>query len=207
MSDRSLWLSDQPLVLASGSTIRRDMLVAAGIPVEVVRPDVDERAIELRLQGEGASGDRVARTLATAKAEAASRLHPTRLVLAADQTLVCEGRSFHKPEDQAQALAQLTELAGRSHTLHSAFALARAGRVLGEGADVATLTMHAFGDGFLARYLMLAGPSVLTSVGGYQIEGLGAQLFDRVDGNHFTILGLPLLLVLSSLRQQGCLIH
>lgn len=205
MSDGMLWLPREPLILASGSATRREMLAGAGIPVEVVRPEVDERALEASLEGEVASAEKVARTLAAAKALAVSALHPDRLVLAADQTLDCDGRSFHKPADLAEAAEQLLRLAGRSHRLHAAFALAHRGEVVAEGVERANLAMRAFDRAFVDRYLAAAGPSILSSVGGYQIEGLGAQLFERIEGDHFTILGLPLLPVFAALRAQRCL--
>ncbi|TAJ34394.1 Maf family protein [Bosea sp. (in: a-proteobacteria)] len=205
MSDRTLWLQREPLVLASGSVTRRDMLAAIGIPVDVVKPGVDERAIEASLEEQDVSAKQVAKTLANAKARAVSVLYPARFVLAADQTLDCEGRRFHKPTDPAQAADQLMQLAGRSHWLHAAFALAHQGEVVAEGVGSSSLAMRAFDRGFVTRYLAVASPGVLASVGSYQIEGLGAHLFERIEGDHFTILGLPLLPVLAALRAQGCL--
>ena len=201
----SLWLAPEPLILASGSVTRRDMLLAVGIPVEVVKPEIDERAVEKPLVDRGVPADQVAAALACAKALAVSRDRPGRLVLAADQTLTCEGTAFHKPADRTAAERQIASLAGRTHELHSAFVMARDGAPLAEGLEAASLTMRALQPDFIARYLAMAGAAALSSVGGYQLEGPGAQLFEKVEGDHFTILGLPLLAVLASLRELGCL--
>ncbi|MCR4524357.1 MULTISPECIES: Maf family protein [Bosea] len=200
-----LWLAAEPLILASGSATRRDMLLAAGIPVEVVKPDIDERAVEKPLVDRGVPADQVAAALACAKALAVSRDRPGRLVLAADQTLTCDGVPFHKPVDMVAAERQITALAGRTHELHSAVVIARNGAPLAEELEAARLTMRPLQPEFIARYLAVAGSAALSSVGGYQIEGPGAQLFDRIEGDHFTILGLPLLAVLTALRDLDCL--
>ncbi|SDH75844.1 Maf family protein [Bosea robiniae] len=201
----TLWLDPEPLILASGSATRRDMLLAVGIPVEVVKPEIDERAVEKPLVDRGVPADQVAAALACAKALAVSRDRPGRLVLAADQTLTCGGIAFHKPADLAGAARQIAALSGRSHELHSAFVIARDGAPLAEGLEAARLTMRTLQPDFIARYLAVAGSAALSSVGGYQLEGPGAQLFDKVEGDHFTILGLPLLAVLASLRDLDCL--
>jgi septum formation protein len=201
----SHWLDPEPLILASGSATRRDMLLAVGIPVEVVKPEIDERAVEKPLVDRGVPADQVAAALACAKALAVSRDRPGRLVLAADQTLTCGGIAFHKPADLAGAARQIAALSGRSHELHSAFVIARDGVPLAEGLEAARLTMRRLQPDFIARYLIVAGSAALSSVGGYQLEGPGAQLFDTVEGDHFTILGLPLLAVLASLRDLDCL--
>ena len=201
----SLWLATVPLLLASGSTTRRDMLVAAGIPVECIKPRIDEREVEAPLLEQGSTGEAVAAALACAKALAVSLDHPGRIVLGADQTLICEGRSLHKPADLAAAGAQLAALSGKSHDLHSAFVVVRDGVVIGEGAQSASLAMRPLGRDFIAAYLATVGPAALESVGGYRIEGLGAQLFAAIAGDHFTILGLPLIAVLADLRRHGLL--
>lgn len=201
----SLWLVASPLMLASSSATRRDMLIAAGVPVETVKPSVDERAIELPLREAGQTPAHIALALAAAKALAVSSEHPERLVLGADQTLACAGETFNKPADQAAAARQIAALAGRSHELHSAFALVRSGQVLAEGHETARLSMRRLAPTFIAAYLETVGDAALTSVGGYQIEGLGAQLFERIEGDHFTILGLPLLPVLAALRDLSAL--
>ncbi|MFJ5368188.1 Maf family protein [Bosea sp. CER48] len=201
----SLWLESEPLILASGSITRRDMLIAAGIPVEVLKPQIDERAVEHPLVGQGVPSDQVAAALACAKALSVSHMRPGRLILAADQTLTCDGEAFHKPVDSFAAAEQIMALAGRTHELHSAFVLARDGAPIAEGQETARMSMRALDTDFVGRYVELVGSAALASVGGYQLEGLGAQLFESVEGNHFTILGLPLLAVLSALRDLGCL--
>ncbi|MFA6967062.1 Maf family protein [Bosea sp. (in: a-proteobacteria)] len=199
----ALWLSDQPLLLASGSATRRDMLLAAGVTVEIVKPEIDERAIEAPLIAAGVAPEAVAAALACAKAVAVSQARPGRLVLGADQTLTCEGEAFHKPATRIAAADQIAALSGRTHQLHSAFVIARDGAAVVEGVAVARLTMRVLSPGFILGYLDAAGDAALSSVGGYQVEGLGAQLFERIEGDHFTILGLPLLAVLAALRDLG----
>ena len=206
MSDGStLWLAAQPLLLASGSMTRRDMLVAAGVPVEIARPEIDERAIEAPLVAGGAPPEAVAAALACAKALAVSQARPGRLILGADQTLTCDGEAFHKPPTRMAAADQIAALAGRTHELHSAFVIARDGAPIIEGAAVARLTMRDLSPGFIISYLDAVGNAALSSVGGYQVEGAGAQLFERIEGDHFTILGLPLLPVLAALRDLSIL--
>jgi septum formation protein len=179
------------------------LLVDAGIEPIVVAADVDERSIAQPLQDQGAAPGDVARHLAEAKAAAVSAARPDDLVLAADQVLDCDGRLFTKPADRAEAAAQLAALAGRAHRLHSAFCLMRGGIIRAEGAGVAHLAMRPFGRDFVDLYLATAGDGVLGSVGAYQLEGLGAHLFERIDGDFATILGLPLLPVLAALRREG----
>ena len=199
----SLWRDDQPLVLASRSVSRRAMLEAAGIPIEVCVPDVDERAVE------AATGrcnpEEVAVLLAREKAKAVTRLMPRRIVVGADQTLALKQRRFDKPRDRIAAHEQLMMLAGKTHHLHSAVALARDGQVLFDGVDTASLTFRNLCESFVDRYLDAAGGVVLECVGAYQLEKLGIHLFDRIDGDHFTILGLPLLKLLDFLRRIGSL--
>jgi septum formation protein len=200
----ALWLADKPLVLASKSAPRRAMLEAAGIPIEVRPADIDERAVE-RAAITNAAGD-VAALLAREKARAISVGMPGRLVLGADQTLVLGEQRFDKPADVAAARAQLRTLAGRTHELHSAIAFVRDGEALGEVVQVARMTMRAFSDRFLDAYLEAAGPAVMASVGAYQLERYGVHLFERVEADHFTILGLPLLPALDFLRREGSLV-
>ncbi|RDJ20531.1 septum formation inhibitor Maf [Bosea caraganae] len=201
----SLWRADKPLLLASGSTTRRDMLVAAGVPVEAIRPDLDERAAEAPLLRQGAAGSAIAGALACAKALGVSVNNPGRFVLGADQSLTCGGTIHHKPADLTGAEAQIAALAGRGHELHSAFVLACDGEIVAEGGETARMTMRPLSADFIAAYVAAAGPAILGSVGGYQVEGLGAQLFEMVEGDHFTILGLPLFAVLDALRELGLL--
>jgi septum formation protein len=198
-----LWLADQPLVLASRSESRRAVLAGAGIPLEVLPADIDERAIEA--QAGLKSPGQVALMLARAKAAAVAVERPGRCVLGADQTLALADRLFAKPTDLAAAGDQLRSLRGRTHELHSALVLARDGAILFEHCEIARLTMREFSDAFLDSYIEAAGLAVTASVGGYQVESLGIQLFERIEGDHFTILGLPLLRLLQYLRREGCL--
>jgi septum formation protein len=199
----SLWQDDRPLVLASRSMSRRAMLEAAGIPIEVCAPDLDERAIEAAAGIRGPAD--AAALLASEKAKAVARLMPHRVVVGADQTLAFEDRRFDKPRDRAGAREQLMMLADKTHYLHSAVALVRNGHVLFDATDAASLTLRKLSESFLDRYLDAAGSAVVESVGAYQLEKLGVHLFDRIEGDHFTILGLPLLKLLDFLRRDGSL--
>lgn len=199
-----LWLAADPLVLASRSAVRRVMLEAAGVPIEVRPADLDERGLEA---GAASPVPRaIAQKLAREKASAVARLNPGRLVLGADQILALGTKRFAKPNDRAAARAQLRALCGRTHELHSAIVFVQDATVLFEHVDVARLTMRAFSDRFLDLYLDVVGSAATTTVGAYQIEGPGIQLFERVDGDYFTILGLPLMTALDFLRQHGCLL-
>ena len=199
----ALWLAEQPLVLASRSESRRAVLAAAAVPVEVHPADVDERRIEARA-GTKSPGE-IALVLARAKAGAVASKLPGRLVIGADQTLALGDHLFAKPADSAAARDQLKRLRGRTHALHSAVVLARDSAVVFEHCETARLTMRDFSDRFLESYIEAAGPAVTASVGGYQVERSGVQLFERIDGDHFTILGLPLLRLLQYLRREGYL--
>jgi septum formation protein len=198
-----LWLGAAPLVLASGSRTRVALLEAAGIPVEVVRPVVDERALSAPLEKSRKKPERIAAALAVAKAAEVSARMPGRVVLGADQTLSFDGKLLHKPKDMASAARQLAALAGRDHRLHSAVAIVKDGRRIAAFAAQARLTMRPLSMRMIARYLDAAGDAVLESVGGYQLERLGAHLFAKVVGDHSTILGLPLLPTLERLRRLG----
>jgi septum formation protein len=199
-----LWLAASPLLLASKSKVRRSLLVAAGIPVDVRPAELDERAVEADARTDEPSG--VAVHLAREKALLVNRTNPGRLVLGADQILALEGKRFTKPPDSAAARSQLRALSGRTHSLHSAVSCVQNGAVAFEHVSVARLTMRTLSDQFLDAYLDAAGEAALESVGGYQLEGLGSQLFERIEGDYFAILGLPLLQVLDFLRRQGCLL-
>lgn len=199
----SLWLHATPLVLASQSQSRHEILLRAGIPHEVNPANIDERRIEERtgiVTPEGA-----AELLAREKALAVSARRPGAIVLGADQTLATEGRRFSKPTDRAGAREQLMQLRNRTHELHTALAIARDGALLFAHREVARLAMRDFSEAFLEKYLDCMGIAVTDSVGGYQVEKIGIHLFERVDGNHFVILGLPLLPVLQFLRGEGLL--
>jgi septum formation protein len=199
----ALWLAPAPLVLASRSAARRALLEAAGIPIELCPADLDERAVEASAGAHEPPA--VAALLAREKASMVSKAHPGRLVLGADQTLALGGKQFSKSPDRLAARTQLQALRGRSHELHAAIAFVQDGAVMFEHVETARLTMRSFSDAFLDRYLETVGEGALTSVGGYQLEGLGIQLFEHVDGNYFTILGLPLLPALDFLRRRECL--
>jgi septum formation protein len=196
----ALWLDPQPLVLASRSDVRGKILAAAGLRFEIRSSVVDERAIEARA-GINDPVD-VACHLAHAKASAVAASLPGRVVLGADQTLARDAKRFTKPTDSSVASEQLRDLRGRTHELHSALALVRDGTLLFSCVDTARLTMRNFSDRYLKDYLDLAGDAALKSVGGYQLEGIGIHLFERVEGDYFTILGLPLLPLLAYLRQD-----
>ena len=199
----ALWIAAEPLVLASKSTARRALLAGAGIAVEVLPADIDERGIEAKAPAQEAGA--AAALLAREKARAVAAQRPGRLVLGADQTLVLGSRRFSKPADWAAAAEQLRALRGQTHALHSALSVMRDGKVLFEHADAARLTMRKFSDRFLEQYLEAAGDAVNASVGGYQLEKPGIQLFERIEGDYFTILGLPLLPLLDFLRREHCL--
>jgi septum formation protein len=201
----SLWLAQKPLVLASRSKARQMLLAAAGVPVETCPADLDERGLEAKahLQSAGA----VAVLLAREKAIAAAKPRPGRLTLGADQTLALGAERFAKPANRPAARAQLRALRGRSHELHSAIVFVQDGKVLYEYVGVARMMMRAFSDEFLEAYLDAIGQDVTTTVGVYQIEGLGIQLFDRIEGDYFTVLGLPLMEALAFLRHRGCLVR
>ncbi|HET7681969.1 MAG TPA: Maf family protein [Xanthobacteraceae bacterium] len=199
----ALWVAAEPLVLASKSTARLALLAGAGIAVEVLSADIDERGIEAKASAKDAGVAAV--LLAREKARAVAAQRPGRLVLGADQTLALGARRFSKPADRAAAAAQLRDLRGKTHALHSAMTVMRDGEVLFEHADVARLTMRMFSDQFLEQYLDLAADAVTSSVGAYQLEKAGIQLFERIEGDYFTILGLPLLPLMDFLRRERCL--
>jgi septum formation protein len=199
-----LWRSSHPLVLASKSLARRHMLVAAGIPVEVMPADINERSVEQKL-GDARPAAEVALHLACEKAKAIAARMPERLVIGADQILAMGTKRFSKPADVEAARAQLKALRGKTHSLHSAVALVKDGEVLFELEDTAHLTMRPVSDAFIETYLEAADATVCESVGGYQLERIGIHLFERVEGDHFTILGMPLLPMLDALRRLGFL--
>jgi septum formation protein len=181
--------------------VRRMLLADAGIDCEAIPAGIDERAIQqqsgLRRPAE------VAALLAFQKARAVARNHPDRMVLGADQTLALGDRLFDKPASRLEAAAQLRALSGNTHELHSAIALIDHAEVLDQRISAARMTMRPLSDQAIENYLDAAGAAVTTSVGAYQLEGLGIHLFERIEGDHFTILGLPLLLLLPILRDNG----
>jgi septum formation protein len=197
----AIWNSAFRLALASGSVARRRLLEAAGLPFEIVTPRVDERALEAA--SPGASPADLA--LALARAKATSVEAPGAVVIGADQVLSLDGRVFHKAATRAEALRTLASLSGRTHRLTSAFALAREGEAVAAGFATADMNMRVLDEKALSLYLDAAGPDVLGSVGVYHWEGLGVHLFERVVGDHTTILGLPMLSLLAALRGLGAL--
>ncbi len=198
-------MANGAFVLASKSPIRATLLRNAGLRVETDPARVDERAIEEPWVREGRSPDYVAEHLAIAKALDVSARHPGRLVIGADQTLALGQDRFSKVPDRVAARVQIGRLSGRRHFLHSGFAVARDGRVLGSGVSTATLTMRALTPVEIEAYLDAAGDTILGSVGCYQLEGLGVRLFERIEGDYFTILGLPMIELLSTLRANRLL--
>jgi septum formation protein len=199
----TLWCGDEPLVLASQSRARRLLLDNAGLACEAVPADVDERAIQT--EAGLVAPYEIALHLATAKARAVAAARPNSYVLGADQTLALGERMFNKPAGRQQAMHQLLALAGRTHALHSAITVVRNGEVLFSHVAVAWMTMRSLSESDVAAYLDTAGQAVMSSVGAYQLEGLGVHLFDRIDGDHFTILGLPLLPLLAYFRDAKLL--
>ncbi|MEM0988904.1 MAG: Maf family protein [Pseudomonadota bacterium] len=191
------------LVLASASESRTRMLRNAGVDVIADPAAVDEATVRDRMLVDGASAAQIAGGLAIAKAQAVAPRHWGHLVLGSDQILEHEGALLSKAPDRTAARAQLQALRGSTHKLISAAAIVRDGSVIWQAVDEAVLTMRPFSDAFLDGYLEAAGDAVQKSVGGYYLEGLGAQLFDKVDGDFFTVLGLPLLPVLAFLRLEG----
>ncbi|MBM6593914.1 Maf family protein [Microvirga pudoricolor] len=200
-----VWAAPSPLLLASTSRTRRALLESAGIVPETEAPGVDERAIEMEAASDRLSPPALAARLAREKALAVSRRHPARIVLGADQVLACDGILFHKPGGRDEAFEQLSRLSGRTHALHAAGCLARDGEILSDFDATARLTMRELGPDAINLYLDRADSSVLVSTGVYQVEGLGIHLFERIEGDHSTILGLPLIPLLSALRGLGCL--
>jgi septum formation protein len=193
------------IVLASASRMRVQMLEAAGVRVHAEAAGIDEAEVKLSLKAAEAGPAEVAETLAELKAQRIARRHPGALVVGADQVLACEGALFDKPASIAEAGEQLRQLRGKRHELVCCAVAVRDGTRLWHQTDRARLTMRPFSDAFVERYLAGCGSAALDSVGAYQLEGLGAQLFARVDGDFFTILGLPLLPLLDFLRAQGVL--
>ncbi|MDA9423228.1 MULTISPECIES: Maf family nucleotide pyrophosphatase [Bradyrhizobium] len=195
-----VWRGKSPLILASQSSARKMLLANAGLEFEAVTADIDERGIQA--ESRLSNPREIALLLAREKAKAVSSGHPGSYVVGADQTLALGNRLFNKPAGRVQALAQLRDLAGKSHELNSAVAVARDGRIVFEDVSVARMTMREMTEAELSAYLDAAGDAVTTSVGAYQLEGVGIHLFEQIEGDHFTILGLPLMPLLAFLRHE-----
>lgn len=193
------------LVLASGSKIRSDLLRNAGIRLEVDPAGIDERAVEAPLMEAGVLPEDIALILAEAKANDVSERRKEDLVIGADQVLAFEGRRYTKPEDMEAARRQLLAFSGQTHTLLSAVVLSRNGVAIWRHVSAAHLTMRELTPAFVGHYLADVGTAALSSVGAYQLEGMGVQLFERIDGDYFTVLGLPLLPLFAELRRLGVL--
>ncbi|WP_102959360.1 Maf-like protein [Mangrovicella endophytica] len=193
------------LVLASGSPQRLALLRDAGIAVAVQPAELDERALEAPLQDSGADPEDVALILAEAKAVDVSERRPGELVIGADQTLSMGDTIFHKPADMEAARRTLLALSGQTHRLNSAVVLALDGEVVWRHVGVAEITMRHLDPGFIGRFMAEVGERALTSVGAYQIEREGIQLMERIEGDHFTIVGLPMLPLLKELRSRGAI--
>ncbi|WP_312357131.1 Maf-like protein [Agrobacterium sp.] len=192
----------QELILASSSASRQMLMRNAGLTFSAIPADIDERALDEQLERNGASPEEVALELAKAKALAVSKLHPAALVLGCDQTMALGTRVYHKPKTMAEAEAHLLSLSGQVHRLNSAAVLVHAGEVIWQTVSSAELAVRILSAEFVSRHLQRVGDRALTSVGAYQLEGEGIQLFTSIEGDYFTILGLPLLPLLSKLRDM-----
>lgn len=199
-------VNDMPLILASRSQARRAMLIAAGVAVEAIAPNVDEEALKEGLKSEGVTARNLADALAEAKAVRLSRRMGAGMVLGADQVLALEGGTMlDKPADPAEAVAHLKLLSGKKHKLFSAAVIAEQGRPVWRHIDIATLSVRTLSDAFIEQYVESEWDNIRHCVGCYEIEGRGAQLFSAITGSQFTIMGLPLLHLLDYLRIRGIL--
>jgi|TARA_B110000438_G_scaffold218355_1_gene211196 septum formation protein len=194
------------IILASASSSRANLLRNACIPFETRAPNIDEEPIKASLKQTGAAAIEAAEALAELKAITVSKTMPHALVIGADQILDLEGQWFDKPVDIKQAREHLLSLRGRTHYLATAVVIAFGGVRVWHAHDCPELTMRSFSDAFIDQYLATAGDAILSSVGAYHLEGLGAQLFDKIDGSFFSILGLPLLPVMDFLRGRGTML-
>jgi septum formation protein len=193
------------IVLASTSATRRKLLSQSGLYFKTAKPPVDEMVTKVALKQAGADAARVAENLAESKANSVGAVVPGAYVIGADQMLDCEGDWFDKPGDRDGARRHLLSLRGKTHLLITAAAIAHGGRIVWRHSETAKMTMRDFSDAFLDQYLDMAGDGLAHSVGAYQLEGTGAQLFERIEGDFFSILGLPLIPLLGALREAGAL--
>lgn len=193
------------IVLSSSSATRRKLLSQTGLYFKTAKPPVDESVIKATLKKAGASAAQVADNLAESKANSVGMIIPGAYVIGADQMLDCDGVWFDKPEDRDGARRHLQSLRGKTHSLITAAVIAFEGRIVWRHTETAKMTMRDFSDGFLDQYLDKAGEGLTRSVGAYELEGAGAQLFERIEGDFFSILGLPLIPLLGALREAGAL--
>jgi septum formation protein len=196
----TLWRGQRPLILASQSRARKMLLASSGLRFEAMPADIDERG--LQLDSKLSAPAEIAGLLAREKARWVSVRREGHYVIGADQTLALGDRLFNKPDERAAAAEQLLALSGQTHELHSAIAVVLDGKIMFETVSVARMTMRRLSGDDIRIYLDEAGEAVTTSVGAYQLEGLGVHLFERIEGDHFTILGLPLLPLLAFLRRE-----
>lgn len=189
------------LILASASASRQMLMRNAGLTFSSIPAQIDERAIDTKLEQEGAAPEVIALDLAKAKAIAVSLLHPSAYVIGSDQTMSLGDRIYHKAKDMAQAHANVLSLSGKTHRLNCGVALAKNGAVIWDTVSIAKMTVRELSADYVSRYLERSGSQVLSSVGAYQLEGEGIQLFSSIEGDYFTILGLPLLPLLAQLRE------
>jgi len=204
MTHGDIWMT-APLILASQSPFRRMLMENAGLTFQTQAADLDERAAEAALAAHNPTPQAIAEALAIEKARDVARRNPGSLVIGSDQTLSLEGLVFHKPADMAEAKSHLMAMSGKTHSLNCGIALVRDGQTLWSHVSIANLTMRPLSESFVERHLDRVGARVLASVGAYQLEGEGVQLFERIDGDYFTILGLPLLPLLAKLRDLGAI--
>jgi septum formation protein len=194
------------LVLASASPFRRHLMEQAGLVFTAESARIDERAAEAPIRETGSMPEEIARALAIAKAADVASRHPGKFVIGSDQIMSMDGTLFHKCETVAQAKAQLAGMRGKTHQLSSAVAILKDGQLLWSEVAIAEMTFRQFSDRFLDTYIDRAGDNVLLSVGAYQYEGLGQQLFEKISGDYFTIIGLPMLPLLKALRTFGIIV-
>ncbi|MBZ8133530.1 Maf family protein [Afifella sp. IM 167] len=194
---------NQQIILASGSPARRALLGATGLKFDVVPAELDEEAASAPLEESNAEPADIAAALALVKALSVSERHPGALVIAADQTLECEGQLFRKAADMAEARRQLLRLSGKTHFLHAAIACAENGQIIYETQESAAITLRHLAPEEVGRYFAFVGEQILSSVGLYHLEGPGIRLMERIEGDYFTILGMPMLPLLSFLRGRG----
>jgi septum formation protein len=193
------------IVLSSTSATRRKLLSQTGIYFKTAKPPVDESVIKVALRKAGASAAQVAENLAESKANSVGQIIPGAYIIGADQMLECDGRWYDKPADRDGARRHLESLRGKTHELITAAVIAHEGRVIWRHTEIAKMTMRDFSESFLDSYMEKAGDGIVKSVGAYEMEGTGSQLFEKVEGDFFSILGLPLIPLMGALREAGAL--